>query len=486
MRVGKSYGFAAALLAVLMLPSCGGSGKEVQNGNEKETTVATEAVAEETVPPSPVEEKDYGGAEFRVMTNVNDGGSWALDEFDAEETNGERLNDAVFARNDYIAEKFNIVFNISNTDSKFAAATNTIKAGDDAFDLILPGIQSAFTWGANGYLYEVGNIPLLNTEAEWWNKYVLAETSVAHKNYFLLGDINLLAYDSTAAFFFNKAMAEEYNVESPYELVRAGKWTFDKLMELGENVSEDVNGDGTYGAEDAYGVGINSYGALCMIYGSGACFAPKNTEDIPKITIAESTVAFFQKMVDAVTKGHTVMYGEKFGNERVTALQKAFKENRMLFYNEMLNRTSILRDMDADFGVLPLPKGDDTQKEYETFIHQSNSSVVCVPVTVREIERTGRILEDIAYESHYYLYPVYLETTVKSKYLRDEDSEEMVDILLRGIRYDLACVSGSALINNLRTMLTNGDKNIASNFESNRSSYEKGLADLTDKIAAMK
>jgi hypothetical protein len=169
------------------------------------------------------------------------------------------------------------------------------------------------------------------------------------------------------------------------------------------------------------------------------------------------------------------MYGEDYGENRVTYLLNAFEEGRLLFYNEMLNRTSMLREMDADFGIVPMPKADEKQENYASFIHQTNSSVVCVPVTVRDIGFVGSMLEDMAYYSHYNLYPTYIDTTIKGKYLRDSESAEMVNIILNSIRFDFALTTGSAAVAKLRTMLNEGDIHIASGFAAGKDAYEAAL-----------
>lgn len=60
-----------------------------------------------------------------------------------------------------------------------------------------------------------------------------------------------------------------------------------------------------------------------------------------------------------------------------------------------------------------------------------------MPVTCAEPERTGIILESLACESYYTLKPAYYETTLVGKYIRDDESVSMLDIILANRVYDL-------------------------------------------------
>lgn len=71
-----------------------------------------------------------------------------------------------------------------------------------------------------------------------------------------------------------------------------------------------------------------------------------------------------------------------------------FEEGRALFYNEVL---SIVRTLDTNirYGVLPLPKYDETQKKYLSTVQNSNSGSIAIPASLsdEDAEFTGLILE---------------------------------------------------------------------------------------------
>lgn len=93
--------------------------------------------------------------------------------------------------------------------------------------------------------------------------------------------------------------------------------------------------------------------------------------------------------------------------------------------------------MDAEFGVLPYPKLDESQAEYVSYI--ADYAAVCgIPVSVENPERVGVVLENLCGISHGELQDAYIKDTMNFKYIRDEDSREMLDIIFSTGRFNLS------------------------------------------------
>ena len=115
-----------------------------------------------------------------------------------------------------------------------------------------------------------------------------------------------------------------------------------------------------------------------------------------------------------------------------------FIENRAMFLNETIADVSLFRDMDSDFGIIPLPKWDKNQMEYFSHANPSGTSAVCIPTTAENIERIGMITEAMAAAGRYTSTPAVYDITLKTKYARDPESEVMLDLICAGSRYDFA------------------------------------------------
>jgi len=444
----------------------------------------TTSAAETGIPESPVEAMDAGGREVVFITNINDGDSTMRDEVFCEGETGEVLNDAIWARNAYLEEKYNIKIAVSKEDRFFEDVPRTVMAGDPVYDIAMPGLGYAFNWGGSDYLTEVSQLTHVNPDAEWWNQHIIEETEVQGKSYLLLGSMNLIAFDSTSACYFNKDMLTANGLDAPYSMVQDGTWTFDAMMEMCKDVGGDLNGDGNLDEKDAYGFGCNSYGAPAFAYAAGASFTERDEDGIPHfVELDERFVTFYQKLIETIHTNESVIYGERWKHpERVNYLLTAFNESRMLFYVDTLVRTLQLREMEMDYGIVPVPKADEEQARYHSFIHAEDSSVVCVPKTVTELDLISRILEDMAYYSHFHVYPEYIDTTIKGKYLRDPESAEMVDLIISSQSFDFSLSSRSAWTSDLRNILTNANTNIVSAYDAKRATYETNLQKLIEQM----
>ena len=109
----------------------------------------------------------------------------------------------------------------------------------------------------------------------------------------------------------------------------------------------------------------------------------------------------------------------------------------MLFYENQLGSimSAEFRDMEEDFGVLPTPKLDETQKEYMTEIQESSTFVV-IPITCADKEFASVVVEALCAESYRRVILPYLEECLKIKYVRDSRSGQNIDIILESATKD--------------------------------------------------
>ena len=478
---------AAILLVASALACLAGCGSSDQNGQTttEATAAATDGLKADGIPVSPLEPVDYEGHVLRICTHYMDGSSCTQWEFFTEGYTGVAINDEIYERSIYISEKYNVDFEYSYSVSfAFDNCVTAMSAGEDQYDLILPGVAKALEWASRGFLTEVNSIPNLDLSADWWNQDFLEASSVEHKNYSLIGSMNILAYDSAAAGFFNKDVVETYQMENPYDLVNNNQWTMEKLFDMAKEVPGDHNGDSTMDWNDRYILSVNSYAALTFSYGADIQLSSKNDQDIPEIlSLNPGFIDHFQNMVEKISKNPDVFYAEGYGTENRTKYpQEMFFDDRIFFCDGTMANAAIYGREDVNYGLVPLPKASSDQQNYGSFIHYGHSSVTVVPAAARNKERTGHILEDIAYYSHYYLYPVYLEETVKTRYMRDPEASKNVDLVLNSICYDFVNMMNNEMIEDLRALMTGKDTDIASKFKSKQRTYHLALKRMIEGI----
>ncbi|MCL2815602.1 MAG: extracellular solute-binding protein [Oscillospiraceae bacterium] len=426
------------LAAVLAFgPACGGgSGGDKnaateQNMAEAEAPGQTEAKTEHDVP-----DIDFGGYEFTVLDREGyDGLYWVSVDMYAEAENGEPINDAVFRRNARLEEKFNIkIKEIKKEPELLSFAQKSIMAGDEDFDVVYPIMQNAGAMIQKGLLVDLYGLPYLSFDKPWWNKVTNDSLTVGKKLYCAVGNIAVITNDATWSVLFNKEIAKNYELGDHYQLVKEGKWTLDAMHQNSREVTQDLNGDGILGLDDQWGAVNQHEGAYCLFAASGQTIIQKDADDFPALALDnDRTVSVLTKVVEFMSDNYAQTKAEDYIGKYPdiwAAVMNTFRENRSLYAIWPLRAVPDMRSMESDFGILPLPKYDGAQDKYYSVMQYNNATVMCVPVSAGNLERTGAILEAWAAESVDTLTKAYYEINLKGKYSRDDESSEMLDLIL--------------------------------------------------------
>ena len=474
------------LLLTMLLPlaACGDA-----KGGPTTTAPTTTASPDESQPSetektisSGLPAMDYGedGApgEFVIGTLKYNG---IYNDIDCVEEYGESINDSKVKRNRAVEEKYNIkIINQMNQTAQSALATDvskSVQSGTHTFDLVLNSSVYTFNTALSGDIYQVNVLPHINPEQPWWREQSLTDTSIYGKNFFIIGDLNLMTYTQTPTMLFNKQMVDDFSLEDPYTLVREGKWTFEKMMELGAGVVADLDGDGM-GEFDRYALTCNAYASDCYALGADRVFVAKDAEeDAPYVNLDDELFLNYWEMVVTYLNSGDVQYGEHYtaDNGRQRVPQATFSSGRSLFWVESMGWVDTLREMEIDFGLLPMPKADESQAEYTNSVH-SNATCVSLPITADDemLDRNCRIIEDLCCESMRFVRPAYYENALEGRYFRDAESGEMLDLILLNVRYDLMLVMPNTVDvkDQLRATIMQNNTNLQGISASNKRSWD--------------
>ncbi|MBQ7719228.1 MAG: hypothetical protein IJT56_01480, partial [Clostridia bacterium] len=166
---------------------------------------------------------------------------------------------------------------------------------------------------------------------------------------------------------------------------------------------------------------------------------------------------------------------------------RRFREDKALFFIELIYGVPPLRDMDSDFSLLPMPKASESQADYSTYIHVQKATAMAVPSTMSGdgLTLAGSVLGDLAFESAKTIQPVFYDVMLKTKFSRDAESSEMLDIIYANIRTDIALAmltSGINIDGELRSACTAGDTAIVSKLTANKEKYDNTLIKLVDTL----
>ena len=467
---------------------------ETQDPGTTSDSATESTIPAETEPPAPeITAIDGQQTEFRILGRLSGSDQYYLPyaEFLVEGVNGDVMNDAVYERNMFLEEKYNIkIVAAEDTTGNVKKAVQTnVLANDATYDIYMPTTEHSFALAMEGLFYEIDNIPYVDIDKPWWMGETLANLSILNDNYFLLGDIAFSNFIASSSITFNQVMATENNVPDMYQLVRDGKWTIEKMHEICVQVTRDLDGDGDIDNSDQWGSSLSNFVWQPIYFGSGYNFIEKDADDVPYLVWDnERNMAIIERMTAFLNDGNGVLVSQQHSDWKVDN-RKNFMESRSLFRVEQLYGLAQIKEAEFEYGILPAPKYDEEQEFYYSYVHPKQSQAICIPITNTRLELTGAILDDAAYQSYQTIRPAYYDVTLQGKLARNEDTLEMLDIMLAHLNPDLSVAmvgAGLTIDTDMRTIYTNDLDQFASLIKASAKANSIILEETVQKIKDLK
>ncbi len=116
--------------------------------------------------------------------------------------------------------------------------------------------------------------------------------------------------------------------------------------------------------------------------------------------------------------------------DNINLFDKNFKNDQSLFAIHFVESAlRYFRDMKSDYVMYPMPKYDENQSTYVSFINPWHRAFIAVPLVQEDPEMTGFITEVLEYVSVQNVRPAVIDITLKGKALRNNDSIAMLDLI---------------------------------------------------------
>ncbi len=500
MRLEKSLSaILAALLLLPVLASCSGDTPGTADDTTPALTAAPEttpAVTEETTT-ARKDAKDnlpddlsFGGETVNILSmelqrnrDVDGGG----------EATADIVQNALYQRNVTVEERLDVDLAIHFENFHWTQygpmMRSLVTSGDTTYDFYFAMGNTTIQSSNDNLFLDVSDNEYIDYEQPWWWSEAMTSLSLDGKEIkYLVGDICMSNFASAGAVFFNQDLYRSAlgNPEELYQLVLDGGWTQDKLMEMSQAVYSDVNGDGIVNEGDIYG----------SVIGNGVLLQQMEmATDVRHYSRNEQGHVQLDYDVDraaALTEKMYKMLYETKGIEFRSEYTKAnlFAAGNMLFFIERLIQAEFaeLRDMESDYGIIPMPKMDEQQKEYRTLIG-NDSEYIVVPKTASDRKLSGCVIEALCAESYRSVVEPYYETAMKVKYSRDALSGQCIDIIRDSSRKDLL-YEYNAVFNASGTMVTDlltaKQTNFASFYERKKGGTEKVISKYMENFVKNK
>ena len=488
--------FAAAAMLVL-LTACAQNDTAIsdpaQTTSAVEQTEAVTEVVEEV--PYPHDAVDYGGKTFTILNCEDELWEGTFHVLDYEGETGDTIEDAVYHRARNTEEYFDITLAVEKIEFGKLASTlsKVVMSGEALYDAAYIPLSTtpAPLLGKNGLnLYDIDSLYL---EDEWWHQVFVRDATLFGDTLYAMPDYcNLMGYTRVATLVFNKKLMDTYDLEVPYDLVREGKWTLDKMREYMAQVV-NLNGDDSFSDSGKTKNAIYGYGAqhegdlVSLMVSGGESLIVYDNEGYPVLRDDLSVLeTAYSKLAEVLgTDGFGMMKnGDSHSGDGSAA--DLFSAGRLLFRNISIGvcASPTFREFEFEYGVLPNPKIDETQDAYHSAISEYTLSLV-VPITAADPEMTGSVINYMSYLGKTEIIPE-LQTALCYKGMRDDDSIEMMDIIMNSIYLDLGYVQSwtTDVIKRLAGDIMKDNLNVVSTIERNQKkivkSIEKAIASMTD------
>lgn len=424
-------------------------------------------------------EKDFNGREF-VILDANDHPEIHVN-LPGDTINGDIVNDSLYERDHAIEERYGVdIKYVQLTNAKNGTDTlkNTVLSDDDEYTICISTLLGG-TLGAiaqDGVLMNLSEADYLSLDQSWWSRLLYDNLNLGGKMYYTTGDISPTMYQMAACIYLNTSLAEDYRIDTDFcQLVRDGKWTLDELISVTKDMDRDLNDDGVMHASDDFFGFIHQIGRLTTTTIAGSSGIKLSTINGDTLEVDLET----ERNISVIEKIQSLIIDINYADSN-DVINKAFKEGRALTLMHYTESSAVfLRDMEDDYLILPMPKGDLEQDDYHTAVNAWANAFVAIPIT-SDPEFAGFITEALGYYSYKYIRPKAFELTYKTKNVRDENSAEMLNIVFDTLYIDFNTIYDFG--GTTKTALTNAIKNggLSSELASVKSKTDKEIESFVE------
>ena len=460
--------------------------------------------AEEDLPPSfEGTQKEYGGKKFKVLSHEDRQANQAFNIVDLvpnEALGDEAVTASVEVRNTKIKKYFgvSIVRDKVPQGDLYSTANKYCQQMNDDYSVFRLRLDQALKLALTGMLLDLNEERWIDLSQPWWDDGITESLLLYDGSYFGLGDICTVDDDATWVVLFNKKVYSDANggqdPKGLYDLVKSGDgksggWTIDVLKGLAQGAAKEELDTGkkiydtNYSGSGRYGVTVQWAVADALMVSNNQTVTIYDDDDPFKIRENDSATLFnavdrvFEFMGGKNAQEYWLLMAEDVSaatgvsDAYAERIRPMFMADRSLFFICHVGTIGLIREMESDFGILPMPKLDSSASKYGNTVQYNCADCYVIPNVgkAKDAEFAAYILEALAYYSSteydeatgekQSLTYNYYETVLKRKAVRDNDSVEMLDLIFENRIFDIAIALKLKNIDNIIRDSIKGDNN---------------------------
>ncbi len=460
--------FFLLLTPSLCLISCGeaepGTEREPQQGQPPQEDSSIEPPIEPPIE-TPVEPpvtsphfpehlptEGYGGASFHILEwtvgdQMTSGTSWIpWEEGDVNEKDGDMLASAVFDRNAWVEQNFDVDITkeyaaVNGNPDYFTKVRADAGTSNDTYQLLTLRTFEMVTLIEEGLFADMNDYEqYLHTDSPWWVQDSIASFTLGSHLYVAASEMLLRDKGATAALFFNQNLHNDFeDLPDFYELVQDGEWTLDVLIESCELVVSSLDTDDIINsADDLWGCTGSDSPVYYLFNATGHKFAHVDKDGYIVYDFGkDDSVADMKYIFDYVIYADWYMHEGLIGKQILEDGEDLFTNGNALFKSGMVkDLTNELKFMEEWYGILPHPKMSVDQDKYSSLVWEHHDSVLGIPSFAADKTMCAVVLEALSWESYESVTPVFYDTILLDRMCKDVESKRMLKIIFDTRSYD--------------------------------------------------
>lgn len=369
----------------------------------------------------------------------------------ADETQAETsvVNAAIYSRWQTVQDRLNVEITwISepgqwdNSKDTFIKKIETQSTTGAAYDGVIcynlfPGALAHKSLVEN--LYDDGSREnYIDLTGPWWPSAFVEEAVLNNTVYGLVENSSNATLCNLHGVFFNNQLITDYKLTSPYDMVANDTWTFDNMMAMIKDVGADENNNSKKDFGDFYGLVTGTEAKIeTWFFAMGYRYSQKNVEGELELLLKDqaTVVEWIDRFNMAFDTRDAWLFDRDENNKG--AHTKSFFANKAILYMSSIQLVdaAISKEIDIDYGVVPVPKGSADQERYISNV-ANHHDTWCIPINTYNFTESTALVECMASESYRQVAPVYFDTCVKLRYAPDERLYEMYDLIRDSITFD--------------------------------------------------
>jgi len=439
------------LCQLALLMACGGKDTASPDATAPGTT-------EEVLEEPEFDGADFSGKTFKYLydTYADEGFDILVSYYD----NKEILSRGTEQVKKDIQEKLGITVVYEASYEAMADALKAMEAGQCDFHGIYDYSYHSSAAALDGKLYDISDLEQVNTGAEYWIPSVAKSLTVADSMFLAVNYSTPSLVTELPAVFFNPEAVEKAGFESPYTLVREGRWTADSYIEMITSYYADLNENGEVDKGDRVGL-YSSNEPLVLIKSiyNGEVYSVSKNGTYSVVGYTEDMLTRFDKYNPLVSEINHLAFNWYQGfdigpeSEYRGSAQRMMSEGTALFVEHTLSFGTFLPMDSGEFGICPVPgvNGGDWYADRERYM-----AVLSVPHDISDPDMVGAVLEYMAYEGMKVQLPTYYELILGEKTEATADNYEMMGEIVDRMSVDgISLYIGEDIVNR-NGMLTSG------------------------------